>query len=79
MKETNLSTGITIIDSRTISCGIRIENQHTEYMALAFSFEMGFYINITGTWLKVDEIEAFNKGIEIMRISLLEAKNLIEL
>ena len=71
-----LKSGIIINDNRQISCGIYIQNIDTKYMELSYSSKFGFFINIKSCWLRIEEYEQFHKELEIMRLSLIEAKHL---
>ena len=76
-KIVELKSGIVIKDSRSLGCGVVIENQNTKYMSLSYSSKNGFYLNMKGYWLTEDEWSDYYNELEMMRISLVEANMLL--
>jgi hypothetical protein len=77
-KTITLKSGIILKDSRSLGCGISIENQNTKYIHLSYSSTIGFYLNMTGFWLTIDNFQEYHKELDTMRISLVEANELIK-
>ena len=78
MKTITLKNGIIIRDNRDISCGIQIETPCTKYMSLQYSSEIGFYINMSGRWVTIDEVPYYLKELEIMQSAIIEANQIIK-
>lgn len=77
-KTIQLKSGIVIKDSRNLGCGIMIENQDTKYMTLGYSSQNGFYINMNGMWITMEEYPDYYEELNIMRLSLVEANQLLK-
>lgn len=72
-----LKTGIVIKDSRSLGCGIMIENQNTKYMTLGYSSIIGFYLNMNSVWITLEIYPEYYKELDMMRLSLVEANKLL--
>lgn len=73
-----LSNGIVIKDSRSIQCGVVIENQDTKNVNLQYSSKDGLHLRIDTTILKIEEILDFEKELADKRVSLIEANLFLE-
>lgn len=71
-KKIELKNGIVITDSRSLGCGVSIENINTKYVTLAYTSHNGFYLNVKGVWIGIDEYPQFLKEIEEMGRCLIE-------
>lgn len=76
-KTIELKNGIVIKDSRSLGCGIIIENQNTNYMTLGYSTTCGFYLNIKGMWVTAEDYPAYFKELNMMQLALTEANQLL--
>jgi hypothetical protein len=72
-----LKSGIVIKDSRSLGCGIMIENQNTKYMILGYSSQNGFYLNMKGVSITMNDYFEYYKELDIMRLSLIEANQIL--
>lgn len=76
-KITELKSGIVIKDRRSLGCGIVIENQNTKYMTLGYSSQNGFYLNMKGVWITMDDYPKYHKELDMMQLSLVEANQIL--
>jgi hypothetical protein len=76
-KTIELKSGIVIKDSRSLGCGIMIENQNTKYMTLGYSSQNGFYLNMKGVSITMNDYPEYYKEFDIMRLSLAEANQIL--
>ena len=74
-----LSNGIAIHDQRASGCGIRIENQNAEYMTLGYASNRGFYLNMKGFILTIDDMLDYEKELKVMRLALVEANDALRI
>lgn len=72
-----LKSGIVIKDSRSLGCGIMIEGQNTKYMTLCYSSQIGFYLNMKGVFITINNYPEYHKELDIMRESLVEANQIL--
>lgn len=70
-----LENGICIIDGRNLGCGIQINNQNTKYMTLAYSSDLGFYLNMKGVWILPDKVTEYQSELYEMIDILSEVKS----
>lgn len=77
-KTVELKSGIVIKDSRSLGCGIMIENQNTKYMTLGYSSKNGFYLNMKGLWITMDDYPDYYQELDMMRLSLVEANEMLK-
>lgn len=74
-KSITLSCGIKITDNRELSLGFMIENINTKHRTtLCYSKKLGFYLNLTSSWLVDNDISSYVDEIETMKQALIEAK-----
>ncbi len=74
-KSITLSCGIKITDNRELNLGFMIENIDTKHRTtLCYSKNVGFYLNITSSWLVDSDINSYIDEIETMEQALIEAK-----
>lgn len=78
-KTIELKSGIVIKDSRSLGCGIMIENQNTKYMTLGYSRENGFHLNMKGVWITMEDYPEYYNELDMMILSLSEAELKIKL
>ena len=77
IKTIELKSGIIIKDDRNLGCGIFIENKNTKFINLCYSPKNGFYLSIKGFWLTEEKLSDYLEELDMMRLSLLEAKERI--
>lgn len=70
-----LANGIYIIDGRKLNCGIQINNQKTKYITLAYSSDLGFYLNMKGVWVLPDKVTEYHSELYEMIDVLAEAQS----
>lgn len=74
-KSMTLSCGIKITDNRGLSLGFMIENIDTKHRTtLCYSKNVGFYLNLTSSWLVDNDIDSYIDEIKTMKQALIEAK-----
>lgn len=73
-----LSNGIVIKDSRSIQCGVLIENQDTKYINLQYSSKDGLYLLIDSTRLNIEELADFERELSEKKLSLVEVNWFLE-
>lgn len=76
--ETKLKNGILIRDSRSIGCGVQIENQNAKHMILSYSYSSGFVLNMSGFYLTEKNIPKYLEELEEMIRCVKEANNLFK-
>ena len=72
-----LENGTCIVDARNVNCGIQINNQNTKYITLAYSSDLGFYLNVKGVYISPDEITEYQSELFEMVDLLAEAQSKI--
>jgi hypothetical protein len=78
-KSVKLKSGIVIHDNRSLGCGVVIENpNHNKYIFLSYSSKERFYLNISSSWLTIDDIADYYNELEMMRLSLVEVNELFK-
>jgi len=77
MEIIELKSGIVIKDNRRLGCGIMFENQNTKYMTLGYTSQNGFFLNLKGVWITIDDYPEYYKELDMMRLSLVEANQLL--
>ena len=74
-KSITLSCGIEITDNRELNLGFMIENIDTKHRTMfCYSKNVGFYLNLTSSWLVDNDIDSYVNEIETMKQALIEAK-----
>lgn len=72
-----LFNGIIISDSREIGCGVQIQNQKYHSIELAYSSQIGLYLNLSSTFLSNKEIDEHIGKLKEMQQVLNEANNFL--
>ena len=57
--------------------GVIINNQNTKYITLAYSSDLGFYLNVKGVYISPDEVTEYQSELFEMVDLLAEAQSKI--